>query len=154
MSKRKDRNTSPQQAQYQQAPRQGQQPAVRKRHLFPRWRFMTWLFLAFNAAMLAWTITAVASANSTPADCNGLSAHDCNTAQNVGAGIATTIIIVLWLIGFFVLGLLWIMTRPSRHCPQCGSGVKKGRTVCRRCGYSFVQQQPMQWQPPAPPVAH
>ncbi len=42
------------------------------------------------------------------------------------------------MIGFFVLGLIWLMTKgKKRDCPVCGHDVKKGQTVCKSCGYDF-----------------
>jgi hypothetical protein len=49
------------------------------------------------------------------------------------------LIIVLWFIGFVVLALAWLMSRPRhRQCPQCGHDVKKGQTTCKNCGYDFA----------------
>jgi predicted amidophosphoribosyltransferase len=40
--------------------------------------------------------------------------------------------------GFIVLSLVWFMTRPrSRLCPKCGSDVRRGTTICAKCGYEF-----------------
>jgi hypothetical protein len=57
--------------------------------------------------------------------------------------------VILWFIGFVVLGLVWLMTRPRhRQCPRCGNDVKKGLTVCGSCSYDFAQALT---QSPVPP---
>lgn len=127
---------------------------------FFRWRKMTWLILVFSAAMLAWVVAAASSVAETAvtsedrSDCQGLvdaglydSVGECidtlEAAADVGAGIGTGILILLWVVGFIVLSLIWLMTRPRRRmCPRCGNDVKRGHTDCPACGYAFGRPQP------------
>lgn len=103
---------------------------------FLKWRFMTWVFLAFNALMLFWVIAgSMAASNS--ADC--LPGDDlCEGANDLGTAIGVGFVMVLWFVGFVILGLLWIMTRSRRRaCPVCGHAVKNGIVVCASCGHDF-----------------
>ncbi len=86
-----------------------------------RWRKMTWAILAFTALMIWWLLS-IAQAE-----------------DPAVAGFGIILVLLLWLVGFFVLGLVWMMSRPRhRLCPACGHDVKKGLTSCRNCGHSFV----------------
>lgn len=105
---------------------------------FPRWRKTTWALVIWGLLMLAWVISAAASA-----DCNNEAKYSDSTACGVGTGIAIFLILGVAFAGFLFLSLLWLMTRPkNRICPQCGSEVPKGFTTCGSCGFSFVVQQP------------
>ena len=58
-----------------------------------------------------------------------------------GAGIAASLVIVIWFLGYIPLGLIWVMSRSrGRTCPVCGENVKKGRTACPSCGHNFAAQ--------------
>jgi len=62
----------------------------------------------------------------------------CQTGVAIGAGLGVTLLAIIWFVGFIVLSLVWLMSRPDRrYCPQCGREVKKGRFVCKACGYDF-----------------
>lgn len=120
----------------------------------PNWRIFSYVILLFNLIMLIWAISAGASGSGQPDNCNGLSAHACNEAQNAGAGIAVVLIIVIWAIVDVILGILWLVTNRSktRDCPACGRDVKKGQFVCKGCGFDFRSAlQPGYGAPPAPP---
>src|SRR5215211_462915 len=110
-----------------------------------RWRKMSWVLNIWNAIFLIWVIVGVSDRASE--DCANdpdviggvISKETCEAASDVGTGIGVAFIIVLWFIGFLVLSLIWLMTRPKhRQCPVCGHDVKKGQTVCRNCGYDFT----------------
>jgi hypothetical protein len=106
------------------------------RRFIPRWRKMTWAIWVWNVLFLIWIIAAVsdrASEDCPPAD------DLCVGASDVGTGIGVALIFVLWFIGFIVLALAWMMSRPKhRQCPRCGHDVKKGETVCKNCGHDFM----------------
>ncbi len=107
----------------------------------PRWRFMTWLILAFNLLMAAWLIFGVGGAVDN-ADCGSqvdqAAQEACEAGTAVGAGIGGVLIFVLWALGDVILGVIWLVTKSSkRDCPGCGHAVKKGRTECSRCGFDF-----------------
>lgn len=108
-----------------------------------RWRKMTWVLNLWNLLFLIWVIAAIAGGASDSADCDTtvLTQANCDAAADVGTGIGVALVIVLWFIGFIVLSLAWLMSRPRhRQCPACGHDVKKGLTSCKKCGHSFVPQ--------------
>jgi hypothetical protein len=92
---------------------------------------------------LIWVIAGIAGGASDSVDCDTtvLTQADCDAAADVGTSIGVALVIILWFIGFLVLSLIWLMTRPRhRQCPACGHDVKKGLTACKNCGHSFVQK--------------
>ena len=118
------------------------------RRLIPRWRKMTWVLLIWTAIFAVWIVGGVNDASGhTHAYCVAhasqfLSVKDCETASDAGTAIGATLVFILWFLGFVVLGLVWLMSRPKRRtCPHCGTDVKKGRTTCPSCAYDFVTRQ-------------
>ena len=101
---------------------------------------MTWVLWTWTAIFAIWLIVGLsdrASKDCPPGD------ELCIEASDVGTGIGAALIFVLWFIGFVVLGLIWLMSRPRhRQCPRCGHDVKKGRTACNNCGYDFAAALP------------
>ena len=115
------------------------------RRFVPRWRKMTWVLNVWNVVFLVWVIGAIASRPSKncatdPDVLKGImSKHACETASNVGTGLGVTALIVFWFLGFIILSLIWLMSRPKhRLCPACGEDVKKGRTTCKKCGFDLA----------------
>jgi hypothetical protein len=103
------------------------------------WRKATWALAIFNVLMLIWLIAGIASTGGNATNCGSLDQQTCNAAANVGTGIAVTMMIIIWFIGFVVFSLIWLMSRPHRRqCPACGQEVKRGLTTCQGCGHSFV----------------
>ena len=101
-----------------------------------RWRKMTWVLNIWNVLFLVWIIAGIsdrASEDCPPGD------DLCVSASDAGTGIGVALILVLWFLGFIVLSLIWLMSRPKhRTCPHCGEDVKKGLTACKNCGYDFT----------------
>ena len=91
-------------------------------------------------ALVLWTGLAVfICAGIACEKCTGTLPNTTVTCQ-VAQGGAITVVAVLWFLGFIVLSLIWLMSRPHhRLCPQCGRDVKQGRIACKACGYSFRQ---------------
>lgn len=108
--------------------------AKKKRSFRLHWRKMTWAIVIFNAIMLIWIIAGAAS--DTSPTCHNLSQQLCNDATNTGKGIAVFALVIVWLIGDVILGVLWLVTK-GRSCPVCGRNVKRGLTVCTGCGTDF-----------------
>jgi hypothetical protein len=90
------------------------------RHL-PKWRKMTWVVLVFNALMLLWVTVGI---NDRPSkDCatdpavvaGTMSLDTCQAASDVGTGLGVALVGVLWFLGFIVLSLIWLMSRPRRQ---------------------------------------
>ncbi len=78
----------------------------RKRGFFGT--LMWWVFLAFNALMAVWVFMAVKMAGeqySSSAD----AAYQAGTA--IGGTLATGAIIIMWLVGSAILGLIVALTR-------------------------------------------
>lgn len=120
-----------------------------RRSLRPHLRKMTWVVLLFNLIMLIWVIAGSASGSGQPKDCGTLSAQTCNSAQNAGTAIGVGLLIGLWVAGDVILGIIWLVTRPSRSCPVCGHGVKRGATSCRKCHHDFAAAAAQHGQAPA-----
>ncbi|MDQ3540223.1 MAG: bL32 family ribosomal protein [Chloroflexota bacterium] len=105
---------------------------------------MTWLIWIFTALMLIWMI---GGSSSNADNCNeyaiGTSSRSaCEAGTDIGTGIGVALLFMIWFIGFIILSIIWFMTRPNRRtCPICGNEVKKGRTVCKKCGYDFASAQ-------------
>ena len=108
---------------------------------------MTWVLWIWTIIFAIWIIAGVNSGTThNHAYCVAhhgqyLSVKDCEAASNAGTAIGATLIFILWFIGFIILALIWLMTRrKGRDCPVCGSDVKRGQTVCKKCGYDFAAQ--------------
>jgi hypothetical protein len=102
----------------------------------PGWRKMTW-------AIVLWIVLGVASTDNAGHCAREahpfLSQRACTDAANAGTGIGVALLVFLWFLGFVILSLVWLMTRPKgRDCPVCGEKVKKGRTVCPSCKFDFA----------------
>lgn len=103
-----------------------------------RWRKATWALALFNVLMLIWVLSTASTG--APRCVQGSNA--CVVGQNTAtAAIGVVLLLGIWFVGFVVLALIWIMSRPNKRiCPQCGHDVKKGRFECGRCRYSFAQK--------------
>lgn len=104
--------------------------------LRPHWRIMSWIVLLFNMIMLIWIISAGASGSGCHEHAQDMQ-QACQAGADVGKGIAIYVLLTLWAMGDVILGIIWLVTRPSRHCPACGRGVRKGKFECKRCGFDF-----------------
>jgi endogenous inhibitor of DNA gyrase (YacG/DUF329 family) len=97
----------------------------RHRGLPPRWRKATWALAVFNLLALIWLVSGI-------------------IGGSIGAGLGVT-----WFVGFVVLSLIWLVSRPShRECPRCGSDVKEGLTVCPSCGFDVARASAQNPWPP------
>ncbi|MBX3031463.1 MAG: hypothetical protein KF809_15055 [Chloroflexi bacterium] len=120
-------------------------------------RKASWALVIWSVLMGLWV---VAGLNATNDACIGESVtytDACEVGATIGRGIGVTFIAVVWFVGFIVLGIIWLGTRPrQRLCPACGQAAKSGDTVCRRCGFDFAAaalgspgyQPPPQGPPP------
>jgi predicted amidophosphoribosyltransferase len=87
--------------------------------VIPHWRKATWAAVIWTVLMAFWTFT--------------------GSTATMGAGLGIVLLFLVWFVGFVVLSLIWLMSRPQqRLCPVCGEPVKKGLTVCRKCGHNFA----------------
>jgi hypothetical protein len=81
----------------------------------PRWRKATWALLIFNLLILVWIVTGVGAVSNECGGKIGDALTTCQAGTAIGAGLGITFIIILWFIGFIVLGLIWIMSRPKHN---------------------------------------
>ncbi len=135
----------------------------------PGWRIGTYVVLIFNALMLIWVISAVASASGDATDCGTLSQETCNAARNTGTGIGVFLLIVLWAIVDIILGVIWMVTNnrnpaqsssvaptagSTRACPFCAEPIQRAAVVCRHCGRDVLpmaaEPVPEIWPPVVP----
>lgn len=78
----------------------------------PRWRKATWALAIWVALIAVWIITGVMGASGT--SCGpSLSKDLCDSATAIGTGIGVTIVLVIGFLGFVVLSLVWLMSRPK-----------------------------------------
>lgn len=101
---------------------------------------MTWAIVIFTVLMGVWIIGGTASnADNCDDEAVGSSARAaCEAGTDIGTGIGVTALFCVWFAGFVILGILWIMTRPTRRiCPVCGETARKGVRVCKKCGFDF-----------------
>jgi hypothetical protein len=103
------------------------------------WRKFTWFILIVQVLFVIWIVSAGGAVSDS---CKGLTGNDlelCKAGTAIGAGIGFTLILILWAIVDFILGIIWLITnRGQRDCPVCGKAVKKGRTKCAACGHDFA----------------
>jgi len=101
-------------------------------------RKATWALLIWTVLMALWIAGGISSASGDATNCGSLSQDACNAARGVGAGIGVIALFILWFLGFVVLGLIALLTRPPRRlCPSCGNEARKGITACKTCGFFF-----------------
>ena len=81
----------------------------------PRWRKATWVLLIWNVLMLIWVVTGIGGVSNNCAGETGDALTACQAGTAIGAGIGVTFLIVIWFIGFIVLGLIWLMSRPKEN---------------------------------------
>ena len=79
----------------------------------PHWRKATWALVIFSALMAVWIGSGIAATSNNCAGEVGDALQLCQAGTAIGGGIAVTFIVILWFIGFIVLGLIWLMSRPK-----------------------------------------
>ena len=98
-----------------------------------KWRKITWVVLLWCGLIIAWMIGGAGAA-----DCASETDETSRAACEAGAGLGVMFIALIGFFGFVFLSVIWFMTRPRvKPCPRCGEDVKKGRMVCKECGYDF-----------------
>jgi hypothetical protein len=81
----------------------------------PKWRKATWALLVWTVLMGLWIATGIGAVGNNCAGEVGDALKLCQAGTAVGAGIGVTVIIIIWFIGFIVLGLIWLMSRPKEN---------------------------------------
>lgn len=85
-------------------------PPTRKRR-----RIFLWFFLAIQALFLIWIIAGIGSASGDPSDCGSLSKETCNNAEAVGTGIGVVLVVGLWMVVDFLLGVGYAIYRLAKR---------------------------------------
>jgi hypothetical protein len=79
-------------------------------------RIFLWVFLAIQVLFIIWLVTGAATQGHQ--HCQGLSAHDCAAASDLGNGLAVGLIIALWAAVDIILGISYgvyrLASRSSR----------------------------------------
>jgi hypothetical protein len=76
-------------------------PATKKK----KKRIFLWAFLFVQAIFLIWVIAGISSASGQANDCGSLDADTCNAASDIGTGIGVALVIGLWCVADFLLGV-------------------------------------------------
>lgn len=117
----------------------------------PRWRKATWALLIWNVLMAVWVIGGMGAVSDNCAGETGQALELCESATVVGAGIGVTFILVIWFIGFIVLGLIWLMSRPKENVvvygPEGQQVTVSEKEAKRRVGKGWSYHHPGN-QPP------
>lgn len=101
-------------------------------------RKATWLVIIWTALMALWAASVPDSVGQVCTNVSSSSRSACEVGATLGGGVGLVVIFIVWLVGFLVTGMIWLMTRPQRRlCPACGTPAKKGQFTCSRCGFDF-----------------
>lgn len=99
-------------------------------------RVMSWVLIAWCAIFAVWIGVAIADR---PSEECAAGDSLCQDASDVGTSIGVGLVFGLFFIGFVILSLIWLMTRPKRRlCPACGTDTRRGDTACRQCQFDFA----------------
>jgi len=109
---------------------------------------MSWVLIIWTALFAVWIGVAIADRPSV--DC-ARGDQLCQDASDAGTAIGVGLVFGLWAMGFVVLSLIWLMTRPKRRlCPACGTEARKGEVACRHCGHDFAAAAAAKSADPSP----
>jgi hypothetical protein len=111
----------------------------------PHWRKATWALAIFTALMGIWVVTGIAGVSNNCASEVGQALQACQAGTAIGGGIAVTFILIVWFIGFIVLGLVWLMSRPKESVVIRGpegqqvtlSEKEAKRRIAKEAGWSY-----------------
>jgi hypothetical protein len=115
----------------------------------PGWRKMTWVmtgWIVLSAIVIVVAVVGVpttrdrspASWDPSPASCPA-DDYFCVPSDAAGGGMSAADYCMVGLIGFVVLGLIWLSTYGiQRRCPTCGEEVRHEQRACGNCGQKFV----------------
>lgn len=112
----------------------------------PRWRKATWAIVIWTLLTVIWIATGVgAVGNAAPAGSDAEAA-----GRAIGAGLGVTFIIIVWFLGFIVLGLIWLMSRPKDNVVIYGPAGQHV-TVSEKEAQRRVKRGGWTYQPPSQP---
>jgi hypothetical protein len=117
----------------------------------PHWRKMTWVFIVWNVLLIAGIIAVIVLAPNSPNCDPDYGRELCKEVVPSGAVILGGTLIVLWLLGDILFGLLWLVTiRRRRKCPSCGLPARRRAIRCKYCGHDLeagMATAPAGWYP-------
>lgn len=117
----------------------------------PRWRKATWALVIWTILMGIWIAAGVGAVSDNCAGVTGTALDNCQAATAIGGGIGVTFIIIVWFLGFLVLGLIWLMSRPKDNVVIYGPNGQEVR-VSEKEARRRVDKQGWAYQrPTAPP---
>jgi hypothetical protein len=112
----------------------------------PRWRKATWAIVVWTILMAVWVVAGAGAASDLPPA--GSEAEQAGRA--IGAGLGITLIIIIWFIGFIVLGLIWLMSRPKDNVVLYGPEGQQ-ITVSEKEAQRRIKRGGWTYQPPSQP---
>jgi hypothetical protein len=114
----------------------------------PRWRKATWALLIWTVLIGIWLVAGVAGVSNNCAGQTGDALTACQAGTAIGGGIGVTIILVIWFVGFIVLGLIWMMSRPRDNVliygpqgQQMTVSEKEAKRRVEKQGWTFQRPQ-------------
>ena len=114
----------------------------------PRWRKATWALVIWTVLAIIWVAGGVGAVGDLgPA---GSDAEEAGRA--IGAGLGFTFIIFIWFIGFIILGLVWLMSRPKDNVLIYGPDGQQV-TVSEKEAQRRIKRGGWTYQPPSTPAA-
>jgi hypothetical protein len=107
----------------------------------------------WNVLMVLWIATGLGAVGDSCAGETGNALTACQAGTAIGAGLGITVIIIVWFLGFIVLGLIWLMSRPKDNVivygpdgQQVNVSEKEAKRRVEKQGWTY---QPPSAQPPA-----
>ena len=116
----------------------------------PRWRKATWALLIFSVLMLVWIVGGIGALSDSCGGMTGDELEACQAGTAIGGGIGVTFLIILWFIGFIVLGLIWLMSRPKDNVLLYGPDGQQV-TVSEKEAQRRIKRGGWTYQPPSQP---
>ncbi|KOG81746.1 hypothetical protein ADK33_13660 [Streptomyces griseus subsp. rhodochrous] len=86
----------------------------RKKHRVFLWVFL-WVFLGVQLLFLILLIVGITSGSGAPEGCGTLDKQSCNDAETAGTAIGVGLIIVLWAVVDFILGITYAVYHLARR---------------------------------------
>ena len=78
------------------------------------WRGATWALVIWNALMILWTADFAGGVGGCAGE-TGWAFSVCEAGRTVGTEMGIPFIVIVWSIGFAVIGLIWLMSRPKEN---------------------------------------
>lgn len=118
----------------------------------PRWRKATWALVIWTALIALWISTGIGAVSESCTGQSGQALENCRAATAIGGGIGVTFILFIWFLGFIVLGLIWLMSRPKDNVLVYGPSGQEVR-VTEKEARKRVKKQGWTYQRANPPAS-